>query len=129
MKVVLGAAAAVMLFAGVALAQTEGVAPAGPPVQSRCGEVEAEPSIPDGAVATNRAINAANDAYIAWGTAARAVLECRRAEVAELDARSHALLEQHNAAVGRVNALTATWVAEQQEYCARDGVTCEEVAQ
>lgn len=127
MKFVLGAAAAVMLMAGVALAQTETpapAAPAGPPAVSSCAAVPAEPTVPDGATATNEQVNAFNTAYQAWAATATSAIACRRAEVQSTQAAAQSLLEQHNALAQRINALAANWQTESAEYCGRRGNRC-----
>ena len=130
MKVVIGAAMAALLLTGAAFAQTETVQP--PPLQvaanSQCGELDSEPTLPDGASADNRAFMAGDVAYQTWGNGARAVLECRRAEIAQVEARLRTMLAEHNAGAQRLNALTQTWLAHRTTYCAREGIECRPVA-
>ncbi len=126
MKVVIGAAIAAMLLAGAAFAQTE----AAPPVaaDSQCGVLSPEPPLPDGASTSNRDFNAGDAAYQNWGNAARTVLECRRAEIAQIEARLRALLVEHNAGAARLNGLTEAWLAQRTAYCAREGIECRTAA-
>ena len=125
MRLVLGAAAALMMLAGVALAQTETPAPA-PAVTaaSQCAALTPAPTPPDGATASIDDINAFNTAYQAWGETATAALQCRRAEVTQAQATAQSLLEQHNAMAQQINALTTTWQTESAEFCARRGTRC-----
>lgn len=126
MKVVLGAAAAVMLFATAALAQTETAQPAAPAVaaQSRCPAIQPAPTLPDGAAATMDEIAAGDNAYQEWAPTLQATLQCRRAEQAEAAAVADALLQQHNAGVAALNTTTQAWTAERAEFCARPRMRC-----
>lgn len=105
------------LAAGSALAQTQG-APA-PVASSRCGEMPEAPSIPDGATANRRTMNAAHEAYNAWGAQAQTVLACRRAEVAELNARTEVLVNEFNTASAQAHAVSEQMAAEAAEFSAR----------
>lgn len=105
------------LAAGPALAQIEG-APA-PAASSSCGAMPAAPTVPDGATANRRAMNAAREAYNAWGAQAQTVLACRRAEVEELGARRDALVNEYNAANAQARAVSQQMAAEDAEFNAR----------
>lgn len=126
MKLVLGAAAAVMMFATAALAQTETAPPAAPAaaVTSTCAAIAPVPTLPDGAEATMDQVAEADNAYQTWATATQASLQCRRAEHAAAAAQADALLQQHNAGVASLNTTTQTWVAERAEFCARPRMRC-----
>lgn len=106
------------LAAGPALAQTEG-APAAPAASSRCGEMPAAPTVPDGATSNRRTMDAAREAYEAWAAQAQTVLSCRRAEVEELRARSDALIAEYNAAGAQARAAGEQMTAEAAEFNAR----------
>ena len=105
------------LAVGPALAQTEG-APA-PAASSRCGAIPAPPTVPDGATANRRAMNAAREAYNAWAPQAQTVLDCRRTEVQELTARAEALVSEFNAANAQAREVSQQMVAEDAEFNAR----------
>lgn len=127
MKLVLGAAAAVMMFATAALAQTETTAPPAAPAavaNSSCAAIAPVPTLPDGAEATMDQVAEADNAYQTWATATQASLQCRRAEHAQAAAQADALLQQHNAGVAALNTTTQTWVAERAEFCARPRMRC-----
>lgn len=129
MKVVIGAAIAAMFLAGAAFAQTETAPPQQPvAADSQCGVLTPEPALPDGVSTNNRDFNAGDAAYQNWGNAARTVLECRRAEIAQIEARLRGLLAEHNAGAARLNGLTEAWLAQRTAYCARDGIECHEAA-
>jgi len=115
MKFASCAAAAVLMFASQALAETA-TAPAKPVPPSRCGEVPASPPVPDGATVDRKAMAAANQAYTVWATAAKAVLDCRRAEVEEVRAREAALTAEYNAGVDQLNGVANAFVAEAEKF-------------
>lgn len=104
--------------AAPALAQTPGAA-APAAAASSCGEMPAAPTIPDGATANRRAMNAAREAYNAWGAQAQTVLSCRRAEAEELNARADALVSAYNAANAQAHAVSEQMAAEVAEFDAR----------
>lgn len=131
MRILIGALAALSI-ASAAFAQTEQApAPAAPAVASgtQCPAVGPEPTLPDAATATAQSIQAANTAYSTWGAAAQESLRCRQAEVQAEQARVAAKTEEYNVIVRRVNALTQTWTATANAYCARDGVRCQQQQQ
>jgi hypothetical protein len=122
MKVILGVAVAAMLFAAPALAQTT-PAPAAPAAipASSCGEAPATPTLPDGATASRRDMDAANTTYTSWAEAYRANVQCRHAEAEALQAQAAARAAEHNAAVELFNTTTTAWEADVAEYNARPG--------
>lgn len=124
MRIFVGAAAAVLIMTGVALAQTEGGATPAPAV-SQCAAAQPAPTPPDGATAAVDEINAFNTTYQAWGESVRAVLMCRQAEFRELEVRTQSLLAQHNEMARALNATTEAWRIESEEFCARRGSRCE----
>lgn len=128
MRLVLGAAIAVIMMTGAALAQTEGAATTPPPAvqaTSQCAPTPAAPTPPDGATASRDDINAFNTAYQTYGAAVTAALQCRRTELTQIQATTQSLLDQHNALAQTMNGLTTAWTAETQEFCARRGNRCE----
>lgn len=121
MKVLIGAAAAALLLCGAAAAQETTTAP-GPAVQappSRCGELPAAPTAPDGAGATSDAMQVGMAAFTAWEASTRVVLECRRGEAREAQAISEQRTAEFNGGVTSFNATVATWTAEVEEFNAR----------
>ena len=124
MKTLALALLGVVLLAAPALAQTEGTAPATPAapaaaVTSRCGEVPAAPTIPDGATSNRRTMNAASEAFNAWGPQAQAVQTCRRTEAEEARQRADALAAQFNTNNAELRRVSDTMVAEMAEFNAR----------
>ncbi len=136
MKVLIGAAASTILLAAVAMAQaqttttpatpetattTTTTAPLPPAPPSRCPALPESPSLPDGATANAAAMQAGNAAYQAWGTSYQQVLQCRRTEVQELRSATEARTNEYNAGARALNETTASWVAESNEFNARQG--------
>jgi hypothetical protein len=113
MKVLLGAAAAVMMLASPALAQT------GAPAQ--CAAFTPAPEIPDGASASNTQMREAREALEAWrGTRATEIAACH-AVLQQLQAQVTAGTQAHNAAVADTDATIAQFTAENTEHTARGG--------
>lgn len=128
MRIMVGAAVAAMMLAGVALAQTEGETAQPPAVvaQTQCPAADPAPSPPDGATADVETVNAYNSAYQTWGEGLRAALQCRQAEIRQLDAERESLVAQHNELARVLNATTEAWRVESEEFCARRGSRCEQ---
>jgi hypothetical protein len=105
MKFVIGAAAAaVLLAASPALAQTAAT--------GNCSGFEAVPTLPDGATATRAQIEEANTAFTAWDSARQQrQLACR----AEIEANSQAF----NTAEAERRAAQTAWAAEVTEFNGR----------
>jgi hypothetical protein len=61
-----------------------------------------------------------NDRFNEWNTAARAVIACRSAEAAALQAQWQALVNEHNAMVEHVNDANNSWREEADEFNARN---------
>jgi hypothetical protein len=118
MKFASGAAAAALIFVSQALAETA-PAPARAVPPSRCGDLPASPVVPDGATADRKAMTAATEAYTAWSTATKTVLDCRRAEVEELRAREKVLTAEYNAGVDQLNDVSNAVVAETAKFNGR----------
>lgn len=120
MKFLLGAAAAAVLLATPAFAQTETPpTPPAPPSASSCGELPAVPTLPDGATANREEMEEGNTAYRAWYEQYSANIRCRNAEATGLRAAYEARLAEHNAAVENLNAHNTSWTAEAAEFNAR----------
>ena len=120
MKVLIGAAAAALLIAASGEARAQ-AAPTSPMVgaeivPSHCGELPAQPSLPDGAVANSEAMTAGQAALVAWDASYRANLTCRRIEFEELLALSQTRRDAHNAGAEVLNAALAVWAVEIAEY-------------
>lgn len=113
MKVLLGAAAAVLLMAVPAAAQTT-------PAASTCAALQPAPTLPDGAVADREAMEAANTAFMAWAEAYRTVLTCRRTEAEGIHAQWQARVSEYNAGAEQLNSTNSSWEAEVAEYNERN---------
>ncbi|MGE0742063.1 MAG: hypothetical protein AB7O98_12035 [Hyphomonadaceae bacterium] len=96
-------------------------APAAPAVTatSQCGATPPAPTVPDGATADRAAMNTANEAYQAYGTAMQANLACRRDEVTALRAQAQALTDEYNRLNGELGATTQAMVAAAEAFNAR----------
>lgn len=134
MKILIGAAAVLLMCGSVATAQTP-PAPTAPearsatPIASQCPALPPEPTIPDGAVADNAAMEAANVVYMNWGTSMQAAIACRRGEYETYLESARVRREEHNAAAARLSAVTEAWQGETLEFCARPRQRCEAPAQ
>lgn len=117
MKLLIGAAAAALLFAGSAMAQT--ATPTPPLAPSTCGAAPTAPTLPDGAHATSAQMDAGNAAYDTWAHAMQANVQCRRAEAEALRAQADARTTEYNGFAGTLNSTVASWQAEVAEYNAR----------
>jgi hypothetical protein len=135
MKVVIGALAASMFLALAASAQPTApaaTAPAAPAVEappSRCQNPPNEPTLPDGANASDRAIVAANDAYMTWARAVRTSAECKRAEFDEVAAQRRAKAQAHDALNARLREVSARWAEQRNLYCARPRRQCRTIGE
>lgn len=115
MKLLIGAAAAALLMATPALAQTDTAAPA-----ASCGTLEPVPAdAPDGATASREVVEAYTQRFNEWGERSNAVLACKRAEAEAARARADALTTQFNTENSMVRDAIATWTAEVAEFNAR----------
>ncbi len=121
MKVVLGAAAAVVLMCGAAFAQTEGAAtaPAATLPASRCETLPPGPPAPDPAAVNANAMREAIAAFEAWQDVAEPILACRRAEAVELDATARQRTAEYNAATAQVRATQGEWQTATDAFNAR----------
>jgi hypothetical protein len=104
MKVLIGAASALLLTAVSALAQTPtppavaATTPAPPPPPSRCGAAPEPPTVPDVATATPESMQSALAGYETWRIATQANIDCRRAEALEARAIVDARVAEFNSA-------------------------------
>jgi hypothetical protein len=121
MKVLIGAAAAVLLIAAPAGAQTGTTAPAATAGASQCGAVPEMPTLPDGADAGRNDMESANTAYTAWSANVRTNLDCRRAEAQSLQTQADARIAEHNAAAAALATANTNWQAEVEEFNGRTG--------
>lgn len=112
MKVLFGAAAAALIIATSAAAQT-------PPVNPNCTGFTPAPALPDGATANNRQMAAGNDAYQGWGQDRLAKLQACRTDIEALRAQLNTLEQAYNTANGELTGVTNSWQAEVAEYNAR----------
>lgn len=125
MKVLIGAAAAMMLFAAAASAQDAPAASTAPVAPSACGDLPPDPALPDGATVDSAGMDAANTIYLAWATSVQSVARCRAAEYEAALATARARRDEHNAAAERLNAVGVQWTAQSEIYCARPRMRCE----
>lgn len=109
MRLLAGAAVAVLLLSSQAFAQT----PAGAP---SCGGFEPAPTLPDGASANRAAIERANAEYEAWSQARLARLRACKAEV---DAFNDQVAAIYNPAKAELESVVAAWTVEVAEFNAR----------
>jgi hypothetical protein len=130
MKLALGAAISALAFATVALAQTTETVPAAPTPPpapaivtppSACGDLPAKPTVPDGAVAKEKDMKAADAAVQAWQASVQTNLKCRKAEFEAADAIRVARFNDYNNVVRELNSFGAVWTTEAQKYNARTG--------
>ncbi len=112
MKVLLGATAAFALLAAPALAQTA--------LPAQCN-FTAAPTIPDGATATNSAMQEARTAVEAWRATRTTELAACQAAATSLQAQAQAAAAAHNAGIGETNSTIERFSAENTEYTARAG--------
>lgn len=112
MKFLIGVAAATLLMASPALAQT-------PDLPESCTGFAAAPTLPDGATADREAIAAADAQFREWHGAGSTKLTQCRAEVEAARARVAAMETAYNAAVAQLNGTRDTWVVEVEEFNAR----------
>lgn len=117
MKLLIGAAAAALLFAGAAMAQT--ATPTAPLPPSSCGPVPTAPTLPDGANATSAQMDSGNSAYNTWAQAMQANVQCRRAEAEAIRAQADARTAEYNGYAQQLNQTVSSWQAEVAEYNAR----------
>ncbi|UPT61594.1 MAG: hypothetical protein M0D54_14435 [Hyphomonadaceae bacterium JAD_PAG50586_4] len=113
MKFLIGAAAATLLMASPALAQTPATAP------DVCVGFAAAPSVPDGATATPEAMATMDTEFRAWHGTGSAKLQQCRAEVEAMRARLAATETAYNAGVALLNGTRDAWQVEVDEYNAR----------
>lgn len=112
MRILFGAAAAALLLASPAFAQTE--APAG-----ACVGFAAAPTLPDGATANAAAITTGDTTFRAWHVSGSEKLGQCRAEVEAARARVRELEALHNSAAEQLNVTRDAWQVEVTEYNAR----------
>jgi len=122
MKVLIGAAAMAVLLSGAAAAQENTLGAPPPNYQvpaSRCAELPAAPTMPDGADANAQAMQIAMAAFNTWDASYREILQCRRVEAQEAQAIQQARTQEFNGAVQSYNATVAAVQADVEEYNGR----------
>lgn len=116
MKLMIGAAAAALLLATPAMAQT-----ATPSIPATCSNFDAGPTLVDGASATRQQMNTTSESVEAW----RAALEAKRAtcqaDIATLRAQLEASVAAYNASATNATQTLNAWNAEVTEYNGRTG--------
>jgi hypothetical protein len=110
LRVAIGATAAAFVFAQPVAAQTA--------LPSAC-VFTAAPSIPDGATATNAAMNAGRETLQHWRATRSAEIAACRAEIDRAQAQLNAMQSAHNQAVTDTDGAIAQFAAENAEYAAR----------
>jgi hypothetical protein len=118
MKVVFGAAAAALFLAQAAVAQ---------PLPAACS-FTAPPAIPDGATATNAAMNEAREALQQWRATRAAEIAACKAAMDQAHAQLNAIEAAHNQAVAETDGAIERFTQENTEYngrvrARRDGAT------
>ena len=122
MRVLVGAAAA-LLFAASAAAQPAPATPAPPAPPSTCGDVPAQPALPDPAHATAAQMTRGNQTFEAWATDARAKLQCRANEVRTLEAQAQAAGAAYNAQAAAFTSTVNSWTAATTAYNNQHGAS------
>lgn len=115
MKVLAGAAVALLMMSGAAIAQTE-TTPAAGASESRCGAVPTAPTAPDAATVSASDMQAAVAEYETWRTAVETNLQCRLAEANELRAAADARATEYNAALNTARETGAAFQAATAAY-------------
>jgi hypothetical protein len=111
-RVAFGASAFVLaVLTPLALAQT--------PAPAAACRFTPTPSIPDGATATNAAMNAAREALQSWRSTRAAEIAACKTLLDQAQAQLNALQVAHNQAVTETDAAIAAFSAENAEYTAR----------
>lgn len=113
LKALLGATAALVFLATPVMAQTAPVA-----LPAQCDFTPA-PVIPDGATATNTAMQNARTALEAWRATRQSELAACNAAAQALQAQAQAAAAAHNAAATETDATITRFTAENAEYSAR----------
>ncbi len=117
MKLLIGAAAAALMFAATAAAQT-------PPTDSaHCSGFQPAPTLPDGATADRAEIAVGNTQYETWGQERLAKLRLCRAEIEALRAQLAPLEQAYTANNTELTSVVTAWQAEVAEFNARGGAT------
>src|SRR5262249_16138528 len=93
---------------------------AGPPAQSTCtGAVPPPPTLPDGNTANAAQMQAGDNAYQAWATAAQVVLNCRKNVALEAHTRADSHAARYNTVVARFNAPGTAGAAQGEAFRAK----------
>lgn len=116
MRLLIGAALAAFVVAAPAVAQ-EGAAPQ--QLVSRCGDMPAAPTLPDGARANERAMSQGQEAFVAWRAAAEPVIQCRNAEMTAWRQQYEAIGARNEAEGQVATNIVNTWAAAVEAYNAR----------
>jgi hypothetical protein len=117
MRLMLGAAAAALLFATPVLAQTDTTTAA----PASCGAVTPQPAdMPDGASASRSAVEAFTTRFNAWAEANNQALACKRARAEAARAQADAYTAEFNTENAALRASIAAWQAEVNEFNARN---------
>lgn len=119
MRVLIGAAAAALLFASSAVAQTPEPAAPAVPVSPNCTGFDPVPAFPDGATANAAAMAEGNELYQTWGNARLAKLQTCRAEIETMRAQLRPMEEGFTNANNELREAVAAWQAEVEEFNAR----------
>ncbi|HYD89152.1 MAG TPA: hypothetical protein VEA80_16865 [Vitreimonas sp.] len=114
MKLMIGAAAAALLLATPAMAQT-----ATPAIPASCANFDAAPTLVDGANATRAQMNTTSQSVETW----RAAIETKRAacqtDIAALRAQLEAAVAAYNASAQSASQTLSAWNTEVTEFNGR----------
>ena len=113
LKALLAATAAFVMIAAPVQAQTSAVA-----LPAQCN-FTAAPAIPDGATATNTAMQRAHEVLEAWRVTRQTELAACNAAAQTLQAQAQAAAAAHNAAATEADATIMRFTVENSEYAAR----------
>ncbi|MFZ2029343.1 MAG: hypothetical protein WAU68_03460 [Vitreimonas sp.] len=114
MRVLIGAAAALLFAASAAAQPTPPTPPAAP--ASACGDIPAAPTQPDPAHTTAAQMNRANQAFGTWSADAHAKLQCRLNEAQALSAQARAVEATYNAQAASYTSTVNAWNAATAAY-------------
>lgn len=121
MRLILGAAAVLLLAGSPALGQTPPGPETAPAVSPTCTGFVAPPSLPDGANANASAMTRGNESYTEWHTATEAKKQQCQTEIAALRTQLEAMVESYNQAEQRRFATQTAWQGEVEEFNGRSG--------
>ncbi|MBC7768125.1 MAG: hypothetical protein H7124_05010 [Phycisphaerales bacterium] len=114
MKLMIGAAAAAMLLATPAMAQTTA-----PSIPASCSNFDAAPTLVDGAAATRQQMTATSASVEAWRSALEQKRTACQTDVTALRAQLEAAVGAYNASAQSAAQTLNAWNVEVTEFNAR----------